>query len=117
MAENTQDPRERLLREIFGEKSSQTPNSTKPQDPEKWQKLKKALGSVLTSLSEREQEVLELRFGLTDGYARTMEEVGKQFKVTAERIRQIEAKGLRKMRHPTRIKHIQGFLETEDPQT
>jgi RNA polymerase primary sigma factor len=48
-----------------------------------------------------------------DGYSRTLEEVGRQFKVTRERIRQIEAKALRKMRHPTRIRHLQGFLETE----
>ena len=57
----------------------------------------------------------ELRFGIGDGYARTLEEVGKQFKVTRERIRQIEAKALRKMRHPTRIRQLSGFLETEEP--
>ena len=76
--------------------------------------LKAKLGDVLTSLSERERQVLELRFGLSDGYARTLEEVGKQFRVTRERIRQIEAKALRKMRHPTRIRQLQGFLETEE---
>ena len=59
--------------------------------------LKDKLGDVLTSLTERERKVLELRFGLGDGYSRTLEEVGKQFKVTRERIRQIEAKALRKM--------------------
>ena len=53
------------------------------------------------------------RFGLTDGYSRTLEEVGKQFKVTRERIRQIEAKALRKMRHPTRLRQLQGFLDGE----
>ena len=74
--------------------------------------LKDKLGDVLTSLTERERKVLELRFGLGDGYSRTLEEVGKQFKVTRERIRQIEAKALRKMRHPTRIRQLQGFLET-----
>ena len=58
--------------------------------------LKDKLGDVLTSLTERERKVLELRFGLTDGYSRTLEEVGKQFKVTRERIRQIETKALRK---------------------
>ena len=63
------------------------------------------------TLTERERKVLELRFGLGDGYSRTLEEVGKQFKVTRERIRQIEAKALRKMRHPTRIRQLQGFLE------
>jgi RNA polymerase primary sigma factor len=75
--------------------------------------LKAKLGDVLTSLSERERQVLELRFGISDGYARTLEEVGKQFKVTRERIRQIEAKALRKIRHPTRLRQLQGFLERE----
>ena len=76
--------------------------------------LKDKLGDVLCSLTERERKVLELRFGLGDGYSRTLEEVGKQFRVTRERIRQIEAKALRKMRHPTRIRHLQGFLEAEE---
>jgi RNA polymerase primary sigma factor len=76
--------------------------------------LKDKLGNVLSSLSERERKVLELRFGLADGYARTLEEVGRQFRVTRERIRQIEAKALRKMRHPTRIRQLNGFLELED---
>ena len=69
---------------------------------------------MLGSLTERERKVLELRFGLIDGYSRTLEEVGKQFKVTRERIRQIEAKALRKMRHPTRIRQLQGFLEVAE---
>ena len=76
--------------------------------------LKDMLGGVLSSLTERERKVLELRFGLGDGYSRTLEEVGKQFKVTRERIRQIEAKALRKMRHPTRIRQLQGFLQVEE---
>jgi RNA polymerase primary sigma factor len=71
------------------------------------------LSAVLASLSDREQKVLELRFGLGDGYARTLEEVGRQFQVTRERIRQIEAKALRKMRHPTRIRQLHGFLEVQ----
>jgi RNA polymerase primary sigma factor len=75
--------------------------------------LKNKLSDVLTSLSERERQVLELRFGLADGYPRTLEEVGKQFKVTRERIRQIEAKAIRKIRHPLRLRHLQGFLESE----
>jgi RNA polymerase primary sigma factor len=75
--------------------------------------LKEKLTDVLDSLAERERKVLELRFGLGDGYARTLEEVGKQFRVTRERIRQIEAKALRKMRHPTRIRQLHGFLELE----
>ncbi len=76
--------------------------------------LKEKLADVLASLNERERKVLELRFGLTDGYQRTLEEVGKQYKVTRERIRQIEAKALRKLRHPTRVRHLQGFLETKE---
>ena len=77
--------------------------------------LKGKLNDVLISLSERERKVLELRFGLGDGYSRTLEEVGRQFQVTRERIRQIEAKALRKMRHPTRIRQLHGFLEVKSP--
>ena len=76
--------------------------------------LKDRLQDVLTTLTEREQEVLTLRFGLADGYSRTLEEVGRKFTVTRERIRQIEAKALRKMRHPTRIRKLEGFLEFGD---
>jgi len=76
--------------------------------------LKDKIKDVLTSLTERERQVLEQRFGLVDGYSRTLEEVGKQFKVTRERIRQIEAKALRKMRHPTRLRQLEGFLEPKD---
>jgi RNA polymerase primary sigma factor len=85
-----------------------------PSEMTSYSLLKDKLQDVLTSLTERERKVLELRFGLGDGYSRTLEEVGKQFKVTRERIRQIEAKALRKMRHPTRIRQLQGFLETEE---
>lgn len=73
--------------------------------------LREKIGDVLETLTPREQEVLTLRFGLVDGYPRTLEEVGRQFNVTRERIRQIEAKALRKMRHPTRIRKLEGFLE------
>ena len=73
--------------------------------------LKDRLQEVLKTLSDREQEVLTLRFGLADGYPRTLEEVGKRFTVTRERIRQIEAKALRKMRHPTRLRKLDGFLD------
>ena len=76
--------------------------------------LKEKIKDVLDSLTERERQVLEQRFGLVDGYSRTLEEVGKQFKVTRERIRQIEAKALRKMRHPTRLRQLEGFLEPKD---
>jgi RNA polymerase primary sigma factor len=85
-----------------------------PSDVTSFSLLKDKLTDVLTSLSERERKVLELRFGLGDGYSRTLEEVGKQFRVTRERIRQIEAKALRKMRHPTRIRQLHGFLEIEE---
>ncbi len=84
-----------------------------PLDMTSFSLLKGKLGDVLCSLNERERKVLELRFGLGDGNARTLEEVGQQFRVTRERIRQIEAKALRKMRHPTRLRHLQGFLEVE----
>jgi RNA polymerase primary sigma factor len=76
--------------------------------------LKDKIKDVLDSLTERERQVLEQRFGLVDGYSRTLEEVGRQFKVTRERIRQIEAKALRKMRHPTRIRQLEGFLDAHE---
>jgi RNA polymerase primary sigma factor len=85
-----------------------------PSEMTSYSLLKDKLNNVLDTLTERERKVLELRFGLVDGYSRTLEEVGKQFKVTRERIRQIEAKALRKMRHPTRIRQLQGFLEGEE---
>ena len=73
--------------------------------------LKEQLVEVLDTLTEREQKVLKLRFGLEDGRSRTLEEVGKQFDVTRERIRQIEAKALRKLRHPSRSKKLKDYLE------
>ena len=82
-----------------------------PLDITSFSLLKDRIGDVLGSLNERERQVLELRFGIGDGNPRTLEEVGVQFNVTRERIRQIEAKALRKMRHPTRIKLLNGFLE------
>ncbi|MBN2309192.1 MAG: sigma-70 family RNA polymerase sigma factor, partial [Candidatus Hydrogenedentes bacterium] len=69
------------------------------------------LDDVLNSLTEREEKVLRLRFGLGDGYPRTLEEVGSVFNVTRERVRQIEAKALRKMRHPTRARELKPFLD------
>ena len=86
-------------------------SSEDPSDVTSFSLLRDKLTDVLASLNERERKVLELRFGLGDGYSRTLEEVGKQFCVTRERIRQIEAKALRKMRHPTRIRQLHGFLE------
>ena len=73
--------------------------------------LGEQLSEVLDTLTEREQKVLRLRFGLDDGRARTLEEVGKEFKVTRERIRQIEAKALRKLRHPSRSRKLRDYLE------
>ena len=74
--------------------------------------LKETLLNVLNSLTPREEKVLRLRYGVDDGRPRTLEEVGKEFNVTRERIRQIEAKALRKLRHPSRSKHLKDFLDT-----
>ena len=84
-----------------------------PSDTTAYNLLKEKFLSVLNTLTDRERNVLSLRFGLSDGYSRTLEEVGKAFNVTRERIRQIEAKALRKMRHPTRLRQFKGFLEGE----
>ncbi|MCQ2560835.1 MAG: RNA polymerase sigma factor RpoD [Clostridia bacterium] len=82
-----------------------------PADAAAFSMLKEQLDEVLATLTEREQEVLRLRFGLDDGRQRTLEEVGQQFKVTRERIRQIEAKALRKLRHPNRSRRLRDYLE------
>ena len=86
---------------------------TAPAPPEAatFQLLREQVGDVLGTLSERERRVLQLRFGLEDGRSRTLEEVGRDFGVTRERIRQIEAKALRKLRHPSRSKKLKDFLE------
>ena len=82
-----------------------------PSDVASHTMLKEQLAEVLSTLTPREEKVLRLRFGLEDGRSRTLEEVGKEFNVTRERIRQIEAKALRKMRHPSRSKTLKDFLE------
>ncbi len=82
-----------------------------PADAAAFTLLKEQLVEVLGTLTDREQKVLRLRFGLDDGRARTLEEVGKEFNVTRERIRQIEAKALRKLRHPSRSKQLKDYLE------
>jgi RNA polymerase primary sigma factor len=87
-----------------------------PSDVTSYSLLKEKLADVLTTLTERERKILEMRFGLVDGYERTLEEIGKMYNVTRERIRQIEAKALRKLRHPTRLRHLQGFLDAEEQQ-
>ncbi len=81
-----------------------------PADSAAFSMLREELASALESLTERERQVVKLRFGLEDGRARTLEEVGKEFNVTRERIRQIEAKALRKLRHPSRSKRLKDFL-------
>jgi RNA polymerase primary sigma factor len=86
-----------------------------PSEVTSYSLLREKLSDVLTTLTERERKILEMRFGLLDGYERTLEEIGKMYNVTRERIRQIEAKALRKLRHPTRVRHLQGFLEIAEP--
>ena len=83
-----------------------------PSDSVSTTMLKETLLTVLNSLTPREEKVLRLRYGVDDGRPRTLEEVGKEFNVTRERIRQIEAKALRKLRHPSRSKHLKDFLDT-----
>lgn len=82
-----------------------------PDETANFSMLKEQLNQVLSTLSDREKKVLELRFGLNDGTPRTLEEVGKEFEVTRERIRQIEAKALRKLKHPSRSQKLKDFLE------
>lgn len=89
----------------------QDDNVPVPADAAAFSLLKEQLGEVLGTLTEREQKVLKLRFGLDDGRARTLEEVGKEFNVTRERIRQIEAKALRKLRHPSRSRKLKDYLD------
>jgi RNA polymerase primary sigma factor len=85
--------------------------SLAPQDAATNQLLKAQVKKVLDLLSDREREVLQLRFGLDDGRYRTLDEVGKEFKVTRERIRQIESKALRKLRHPSRSRKLKDYLD------
>ena len=86
-------------------------DATSPADHAAYELLKEQLNDVLDTLTDREENVLRLRFGLDDGRTRTLEEVGKVFGVTRERIRQIEAKALRKLRHPSRSKQLKDFLD------
>ena len=85
-------------------------NAAEPAEAASFTLLKEQLMEVLSTLTPREEKVLRLRFGLEDGRTRTLEEVGKEFNVTRERIRQIEAKALRKLRHPSRSKKLRDFL-------
>ena len=85
--------------------------TTTPPDSVAFTMLKEQLLNVLDTLTPREEKVLRLRYGIDDGKPRTLEEVGREFNVTRERIRQIEAKALRKLRHPSRSKKLKDFLE------
>ena len=89
----------------------QDENAISPADSASIMMLKEQLMEVLATLTPREQKVIRLRYGLDDAHPRTLEEVGKEFNVTRERIRQIEAKALRKLRHPSRSKRLKDFLE------
>ena len=95
------------LGDFVEDESSETPS-----DRVSTTMLKETLLVVLNSLTPREEKVLRLRYGVDDGRPRTLEEVGREFNVTRERIRQIEAKALRKLRHPSRSKHLRDFLDT-----
>ena len=86
-------------------------DSPAPSDAASYSMLKEQLAEVLATLSDREAHVLRLRYGLGDGHPRTLEEVGKEFDITRERIRQIEAKALRKLRHPSRSKKLKDYLD------
>ncbi len=89
----------------------QDPEATSPDEAAATGLLREQIASVLNTLTEREREVLKMRFGLDDGYPRTLEEVGRYFKVTRERIRQIEAKALKKLRHPSRARKLREYVE------
>ena len=99
-----------LIHEALGD-FIQDDNVPVPADAAAFTMLKEQLEDVLSTLTNREQKVLRLRFGLDDGRARTLEEVGKEFNVTRERIRQIEAKALRKLRHPSRSRKLKDYLD------
>jgi len=95
---------------VFGDLLEDT-QAEKPFDNAEQNLLKAALEDILTSLNEQERRVLRLRFGVDDGCVHTLEEIGRKFQLTRERIRQIEAKALRKLRHPVRLRLLQGFLQ------
>ena len=86
-------------------------DSPAPQDAASYAMLREQIKEVLHTLTPREEHVLKLRYGLNDGRTHTLEEVGKEFNITRERIRQIEAKALRKLRHPSRSKRLKDFLD------
>jgi RNA polymerase primary sigma factor len=96
--------------DLIEDKAAENPRHTAGQNL-----LKERLGQALKLLTERERRILEMRFGLVDGCGHTLEEISRLYNVTRERIRQLEAKALRKLRHPTRVRHLHGFLETGTP--
>ena len=96
-----------LLRAVFGEKKP----IVIPADSASYNLLEHQVTDVLSSLTDRERKILSLRFGLAGGRSRTLAEIGREFQVTRERIRQIEAKALRKLRHPSRSKKLKDYLE------
>ena len=90
----------------------QDDNETNPAESAMQEMLRDKIEVVLRSLTYREREIIKLRYGLGDGYSYTLEETGRIFKVTRERIRQIESKALRKLQHETRAAHLRGFVDT-----
>ncbi|MCK5569434.1 MAG: RNA polymerase sigma factor RpoD, partial [Spirochaetes bacterium] len=100
------DDEETLLGDFIEDRESDNPASKTS-----YTLLQELIGEVLDTLPEKEQKVLRMRFGLDDGYSHTLEEVGYVFDVTRERIRQIEAKALRRLMHPTRSKKLKDYLE------
>ncbi|MCA9088659.1 MAG: sigma-70 family RNA polymerase sigma factor, partial [Planctomycetaceae bacterium] len=90
----------------------QDASESTPADSAMHQMLRDKINHVLKSLTYREREIIKLRYGLGDGYSYTLEETGRIFKVTRERIRQIESKALRKLQHNTRAEHLRGFVES-----
>ncbi|MEM1099765.1 MAG: sigma-70 family RNA polymerase sigma factor, partial [Planctomycetota bacterium] len=89
-------------------------NTEAPSTAASREMLRDRIETVLDSLTFREREIIKLRYGIGDGYTYTLEEVGRIFKVTRERVRQVEAKAIRKLQHPVRSRKLAGFLEGED---
>jgi RNA polymerase primary sigma factor len=109
-------PEEKLFQAIFGvlpESKSLSPLDEAAQK-EAGDRLKERIEAVLKTLTYREREIIKLRYGLGDGYTYNLEEVGRIFKVTRERVRQIEAKAVSKLQHPLRAKKIEGLLEADE---
>jgi RNA polymerase primary sigma factor len=104
------DEADSSISDFLEDKRTESPAGTAAQDM-----LKQRIELVLKSLTYREREIIKLRYGIGDGYTYTLEEVGKIFKVTRERVRQVEAKALRKLQHPVRIRKLAGFIDGDLP--